>query len=124
MDGVKVNLTQTTDELHGLVGNSLLYNVYYLDNGDETTTVSAVVYKNGTEVTKDYPASWFEWRKKTESGETFLGYGYSIKVKNEDYVFGGVVVGRFTTYKEAALTVAGKVLVVGGKALILNVDAA
>lgn len=124
VDGLKMNLSETTTDLHGLVGNSLLYNVRYHDNEDGTTTVTAVVYQNGREVTKNYPAAWFSWRKKTESGETFLGYGYSIKVKNEDYVFGGVVVGRFTTYKEAALTVAGKVLVVGGKALILNVDAA
>ena len=124
MDGLKLNLSETTSDLRGLVGNSLLYNVRYHDNGDGTTTVTAVVYKNGTEVTKEYPTSWFSWRKKTESGESFLGYGYSIKVNNEDYMFGGVVIGRFTTYKSAALTVGGKVLIVGGKALCLNVDAA
>lgn len=124
MDGLKLNLSETTSDLRGLVGNSLLYNVRYHDNGDGTTTVTAVVYKNGVEVTRDYPTSWFSWRKKTESGESFLGYGYSIKVNNEDYMFGGVVIGRFTTYKSAALTVGGKVLIVGGKALCLNVDAA
>ena len=85
--------------------------------------VTAVVYQNGREVTKNYPAAWFSWRKKTESGESFLGYGYSIKVKNEDYMFGGVVIGRFTTYKTAALIVGGKLLVIGGKAVNLNVDA-
>ena len=123
MDGLKLNLSETTSDLRGLVGNSLLYNVRYHDNGDGTTTVTAVVYKNGTEVTKEYPTSWFSWRKKTESGESFLGYGYSIKVKNEDYMFGGVVIGRFTTYKTAALIVGGKLLVIGGKAVNLNVDA-
>ena len=124
MDGLKLNLSETTTDLQGLVSNSLLYNVRYHDNEDGTTTVTAVVYKNGAEVTKDYPTSWFSWRKKTESGEAFLGYGYSIKVNNEDYMFGGVVIGRFTTYKSAALTIGGKVLIVGGKALCLNVDAA
>ena len=118
-----MNLSETTTDLHGLVGNSLLYNVRYHDNEDGTTTVTAVVYQNGREVTKNYPAAWFSWRKKTESGESFLGYGYSIKVKNEDYMFGGVVIGRFTTYKTAALIVGGKLLVIGGKAVNLNVDA-
>lgn len=99
VDGLKMNLSETTTDLHGLVGNSLLYNVRYHDNEDGTTTVTAVVYQNGSEVTKNYPAAWFSWRKKTESGESFLGYGYSIKVKNEDYMFGGVVIGRFTTYR-------------------------
>ena len=123
VDGLKMNLFETTTDLHGLVGNSLLYNVRYHDNEDGTTTVTAVVYQNGSEVTKNYPAAWFSWRKKTESGENFLGYGYSIKVKNEDYMFGGVVIGRFTTYKTAALIVGGKLLVIGGKAVNLNVDA-
>ena len=124
VDGLKMNLSETTTDLHGLVGNSLLYNVRYHDNEDGTTTVTAVVYQNGREVTKNYPAAWFSWRKKTESGESFLGYGYSIKVKNEDYMFGGVVIGRFTTYKSAVLNVGGKALIVGGKVLCLNVDAA
>ena len=123
VDGLKMNLSETTADLHGLVGNSLLYNVRYHDNEDGTTTMTAVVYQNGSEVTKNYPAAWFSWRKKTESGENFLGYGYSIKVKNEDYMFGGVVIGRFTTYKTAALIVGGKLLVIGGKAVNLNVDA-
>ena len=123
VDGLKMNLSETTTDLHGLIGNSLLYNVRYHDNEDGTTTVTAVVYQNGSEVTKNYPAAWFSWRKKTESGESFLGYGYSIKVKNEDYMFGGVVIGRFTTYKTAALIVGGKLLVIGGKAVNLNVDA-
>ena len=123
VDGLKMNLSETTTDLHGLVGNSLLYNVRYHDNEDGTTNVTAVVYQNGREVTKNYPAAWFSWRKKTESGESFLGYGYSIKVKNEDYMFGGVVIGRFTTYKTAALIVGGKLLVIGGKAVNLNVDA-
>ena len=123
VDGLKMNLSETTTDLHGLVGNLLLYNVRYHDNEDGTTTVTAVVYQNGSEVTKNYPAAWFSWRKKTESGESFLGYGYSIKVKNEDYMFGGVVIGRFTTYKTAALIVGGKLLVIGGKTVNLNVDA-
>lgn len=67
MDGLKMNLSETTTDLYGLVGNSLLYNVRYHDNEDSTTTVTAVVYQNGSEVTKNYPAAWFSWRKRPKA---------------------------------------------------------
>lgn len=97
MEGFRTELSEATTDLHGLTDNTLLYNVKYHDNGDGTTTLNAVVYKNGTDVTKAYPARWFTWSKKTESGETYLNYGYSVKVKNSDYEFGGVCVGTFMT---------------------------
>lgn len=102
--GFRAELTETTTDLHGLTDNTLLYNVKYHDNGDGTTTLNAVVYKNGTDVTKTYPARWFIWSRKTESGETYLGYGYSITVNNSDYEFGGVCVGTFATYDTLNLT--------------------
>ena len=95
--GFRAELTETTTDLHGLTDNTLLYNVKYHDNNDGTTTLNAVVYKNGTDVTKAYPARWFTWSRKTESGETYLNYGYSVKVKNSDYEFGGACVGTFMT---------------------------
>ena len=104
MAGLRAELSETTTDLHGLVNNTLLYNVKYHDNEDGTTTLNAVVYKNGTDVTKTYPDRWFTWRKKTESGENYLGYGYSITVNNSDYEFGGVCVGTFTTYDTLYLT--------------------
>lgn len=102
--GFRAELTEITTDLHGLTDNTLLYNVKYHDNGDGTTTLNAVVYKNGTDVTKTYPARWFIWSRKTESGETYLGYGYSITVNNSDYEFGGVCVGTFATYDTLNLT--------------------
>ena len=104
MEGFRTELSETTTDLHGLTDNTLLYNVKYHDNGDGTTTLNAVVYKNGTDVTKTYPARWFIWSRKTESGETYLGYGYSITVNNSDYEFGGVCVGTFATYDTLNLT--------------------
>lgn len=104
MEGFRTELSETTTDLHGLTDNTLLYNVKYHDNGDDTTTLNAVVYKNGTDVTKTYPARWFIWSRKTESGETYLGYGYSITVNNSDYEFGGVCVGTFATYDTLNLT--------------------
>ena len=102
--GFRAELTETTTDLHGLTDNTLLYNVKYHDKGDGTTTLNAVVYKNGTDVTKTYPARWFIWSRKTESGETYLGYGYSITVNNSDYEFGGVCVGTFATYDTLNIT--------------------
>ena len=121
MDGLKATLAETTSDLHGLTDGTLLYNAKYHDNENGTTTITALVYRSGTEVTKEYPESWFSWRRKTESGEDFLGYGYSITVKNNDYTFGGVVIGRFSTYTAKALTLSSKLLIVGGKALNINI---
>lgn len=104
MEGFRTELSETTTDLHGLTDNTLLYNVKYHDNNDGTTTLNAVVYKNGTDVTKTYPARWYTWNSKTESGETYLGYGYSITVNNSDYEFGGVCVGIFATYTTLNLT--------------------
>lgn len=102
--GFRAELTETTTDLHGLTDNTLLYNVKYHDNNDGTTTLNAVVYKNGTDVTKAYPVRWFTWSRKTESGEIYLGYGYSITVNNSDYEFGGVCVGTFMTCDTLYLT--------------------
>ncbi len=104
MEGFRTELSETTTDLHGLTDNTLLYNVKYHDNGDGTTTLNAAVYKNGTDVTKTYPVRWYTWNRKTESGEIYLGYGYSITVNNSDYEFGGVCVGIFATYDTLNLT--------------------
>lgn len=104
MAGLRTELSETITDLHGLTDNTLLYNVKYHDNEDGTTTLNAVIYKNGTDVTKTYPDRWFAWHRKTESGETYLGYGYSITVNNSDYEFGGVCVGTFATYDTLNLT--------------------
>lgn len=122
VDGLKASLSDVTTELHGLTDNTLLYNVKYHDNGDETTTLNAVVYKDGKEVTKEYPTAWYSWNRRTENGESFLGRGYSIKVDNSDFLFGGVVIGRFTTYQQNALALNNKVLVLGTKVLCLNMS--
>lgn len=123
IDGIKANLSEVTTDLHGLTNNSLIYNARYHDNGDGPTTLTAVVYKDGREVTKEYPSTWYSWTRKTESGETFLGYGYTITVNNENYIFGGVVVGRFETYKQQLLTVSIGALTLSGKALCFSTDA-
>lgn len=123
MQGFETKLTQTTTDLRGMTDGTLLYNTKCQDNGDGTTTVSAALYKAGREVTKEYPAAWFSWSRRTEQGEAFLQYGYSVTVNNDDYMFGGVVIGQFIRYVQMALTVGDKILVIGNRAMCVNVDA-
>ena len=85
----KTKTQETNSELQGVTDGTLLYNIRYLDNGNDTTTLYATIYQKGKDVTKNYPDKWFTWRRKTESGEYYLGYGYQITVQNKDYEFGG-----------------------------------
>ena len=123
IDGMSTKMSEISTDLEGVTDGTLLFNVKYEDNGDDTTTVTAVLYKAGKEVTKDYPEAWFSWKRRTEEGETFLQRGYSVTVDNEDYMFGGVVIGEFVRYVEMPLVVGGKLLVIGNKAVCVNVDA-
>ena len=127
VEGLRTELSETTTDLHGLTDGTLLYNCSYHDNGDGTTTVTAVVYRAGQDVTAEFPEKSFSWIRKTEAGEQDLGYGYSITVKNSDYMFGGVVVGQFTTdvdenQQKALLSVQEGVVEIDGKPVSLSAE--
>ncbi len=122
IEGLGMSITETKSEVAGVRKNGLLYNVTYHTNEDGTTTLTATVYKDGKDATKEYPERWFSWRKKTESEETFLGYGYTITVNNDDYEFGGVVVGRFSTYRNVLPAVAQGILAMRGKTLRISTE--
>lgn len=127
VEGLRTELSETTTDLHGLTDGTLLYNCSYHDNGDGTTTVIAVVYRAGQDVTAEFPEKSFNWIRKTEAGEQDLGYGYSITVKNSDYMFGGVVVGQFTTdvdenQRKALLSVQEGVVEIDGKPVSLSAE--
>ena len=122
LEGIRATLSETTNEVKEISDKTLIYNTQCTDNGDETTTISAVLYKAGQNITKEYPEKNYSWRKKTESGQEFLGYGYSITVNNEDYMFGGTVVGRFTTYEQLALVLNSKLLILSKKAICFNAE--
>lgn len=104
MDGIKVNISNMQTDIEGVTDGSLLYNVQYNDNGDHTATLTATVYKAGTDITKTFNDRWFSWYKKSEDGERFIGYGYSITVDKEDAGFGSTYIGRFATYEQRYLT--------------------
>ena len=127
VEGLRTELSETTTDLHGLTDGTLLYNCSYHDNGDGTTTVTAVVYRAGQDVTAEFSEKSFGWIRKTEAGEQDLGYGYSITVKNSDYMFGGVVVGQFTTdaddnQRKALLSVQEGVVEIDGKPVSLSAE--
>lgn len=127
VEGLRTELSETTTDLHGLTDGTLLYNCSYHDNGDGTTTVTAVVYRAGQDVTAEFSEKSFGWIRKTEAGEQDLGYGYSITVKNSDYMFGGVVVGQFTTdaddnQRKALLSVQEGVVEIDGKPVSFNAE--
>lgn len=122
IEGIRATLSETTSEVRDISDKTLLYNTQCQDNGDETTTISAVLYKAGRDITKEYPSGNYSWRKKTESGQEFLGYGYSVTVNNDDYMFGGVVVGRFTAYEQLTLALSSKILVLSNSALCFNME--
>lgn len=127
LDGMNLKLSETTSELYGLKEGTLLYNCTYHDNGDNTTTVTAVVYRAGKDVTKEFPESCYTWKRKTEAGEQALGSGYSITVSNNDYIFGGVVVGQFTTdadenQRKALLSIREGVVEIDGKPVSLSAE--
>ena len=68
-----------------------------VDKTAGTTTLTAKVYRSGTDVTSEFDPEMFSWVRRTEAGEEALGTGYTITVDNEDYAYGGAVVGRLTT---------------------------
>lgn len=83
------------------VGSGIFYNCDYVDNGDGTTTINAHVYLNRNDSTETFDPEYFLWYKKTEDGEEYLGYGYSITVQNDTFGYGGVVVGVFLMLDDA-----------------------
>jgi hypothetical protein len=98
IENLNIGYANVQKMISGLTDGTLLYNVQCIDNGDETTTLKAVVYKAGEDVTQSFPAKWFTWYERSEDGREFIGQGRSITVKNDDSAFGGTsYIGVFET---------------------------
>lgn len=96
-DGFNASLSELETKIHGVSNGTIVYQVENREDGD-TVVLNGVIYKDGVEVTKDYPPGWFKWFKKTEAGKIYLSDGYSVTVDMNDFKYGGVVVGEFTTF--------------------------
>ena len=116
VDGLTVNLAETSTQLHGLTDKTLLYQTPYTwSNNGATANLRSVVYKAGVDVTNDYPSTWFQWFLRTEEGEQRIQIGKNCSVSKSSLGYGGTVVGRFTTYDGKYLTTrSGKYLLTRG----------
>lgn len=104
MDGIRADISSMQTEISGIANGALLFNVQYTDNENGTVTLNAKVYKEGKDVTTTFNSYWFSWWAKSETGNQFVGYGYSITVDKDDVGFGSTYIGRFTTYEDRYLT--------------------
>lgn len=104
MEGIKADISSMQTDITGVTDGNLLFNVQYNDNGNNTVTLTAKVYKAGKDVTSTFNSRWFTWWAKSETGEKYIGYGYGITVKKSDVGFGSTYIGRFITYETRYLT--------------------
>lgn len=104
MDGIRANISSMQTDITGVTDGNLLFNVQYNDNGNNTVTLTAKVYKAGKDVTNSFNSRWFTWWAKSESGEKYIGYGYGITVNKNSVGFGSTYIGRFITYETRYLT--------------------
>ena len=102
MDGFRVDIADVTTELHGVSDKVLMFQVTESET-DTARTFKGTVYRNGKDVTAEYPASWFKWYKKIGdgSGEIYLGTGKSVTISKSTMPKGGSVIGEFMTFIEA-----------------------
>lgn len=104
MDGIRANISSMQTDISGVTDGNLLFNVQYNDNGNNTVTLTAKVYKAGKDVTSTFNSRWFTWWAKSETGEKYIGYGYGITVNKNSVGFGSTYIGRFITYETRYLT--------------------
>lgn len=104
MDGIRANISSMQTDISGVTDGNLLFNVQYNDNGNNTVTLTAKVYKAGKDVTSTFNSRWFTWWAKSETGEKYIGYGYGITVNKNSVGFGSTYIGRFVTYETRYLT--------------------
>lgn len=104
MEGIKADISSMQTDITGVTDGNLLFNVQYNDNGNNTVTLTAKVYKAGKDVTNTFNSRWFTWWAKSETGEKYIGYGYGITVNKNNVGFGSTYIGRFITYETRYLT--------------------
>lgn len=104
MEGIKADISSMQTDITGVTDGNLLFNVQYNDNGNNTVTLTAKVYKAGQDVTNTFNSRWFTWWAKSETGEKYIGYGYGITVNKNSVGFGSTYIGRFVTYETRYLT--------------------
>ena len=101
---LNVKLGTMTDQIE----STLFLTIITTDNLDDTTTLTAHLYRAGEDVTSEYPEEWFSWSKRDENQiRTLIGHGTSITIDNDDYEFFGSVIATFQTLKDGVLVLSG-----------------
>lgn len=103
-EGFRTSIDTLQSSVTGLTDGNLVVNWRHRDNRDGTATVQCYVYKAGEDRADDYPPYFFRYIRRTEAGEAVLGYGKTITVDLDDYMYGGTLEGQFGTYEEPYLT--------------------
>lgn len=88
------DLTQTVNELSSKIvenASGIFFNCIPTDNGDGTITIEAHFFIGQEDKTEDYPEEWYKWYKKTEDSKEYIGFGYTITVRKDEYGYGGEV---------------------------------
>ena len=96
VEGLRVGISDVSTQLQGLSDGTLLFQTPYTTSGD-LVTFTARVYKAGENVTDDFIPAQFRWYRRTETGDEYLGYGYTKTIDKADMGLGGVIIGVFTT---------------------------
>lgn len=107
INGMSVSISDLQSETTGIQNTlalSFVYNTTYVNNSNGTATIYAHLYRATEEITTDYDPELYSWWMRSQDGEEFLGYGYSITVQKQNFDYGGIVVGRFCTYEWAGIS--------------------
>ena len=105
-------------------GGYILETPFTWSNNNQTANFTAVVYKGTSNVTTEFPDSWFVWTLRTEDGETQLGTGKTLSVNKSLFGYGATITCTFTTHETAALrSVSGaKLKSVTNKQMLMYAD--
>lgn len=104
--------------IYNYTHDSITFSTTSESNPDGTTTGRAFVYRWGEDVTNQFSDTWFSWYRVVESGSTFLGNGKQITVRDDTFVYGGVLKCVFQTYTSKALSVERGFLILDGSLLV------
>ena len=106
------------------VANQTLQLTYKAEQtGASTVRYTAVLYRMGKDVTREYQAYQFRWSRETETGQVLIGHGYSVIQDPAAYGYGGHLILEFTTYTEAGLSVSQGALAVASGDLSVRISA-
>lgn len=106
------------DKIYDYTHNSITFSTTSQSNPDGTTTGRAYVYRWGEDVTNQFSDTWFSWYRVIESGTTYLGTGKEITVRDDTFVYGGVLKCVFQTYTSKALAVDRGFLILDNSLLV------